>query len=171
RARAGGRVDQTRLERLAEGVTVAGVRYGPIEARLERPRTGAERTSSAPANLWITLALAEGKNREARKVLEALGLMVNRLIRVGYGPFALGDLAAGAVEEVGPGIVRRELAAFIDPRNLPRADGPGLRGAGSRSPPPRPPGPRRPRRPSPSSRSSPGPGRGPRPGAGPGRSG
>ena len=90
RARAFGRVEQAELDRLKDGITVDGVRYGPIEAKLER----------AAANSWITLSLSEGKNREVRRVLEALGLKVNRLIRIAYGPFQLGTLAPGAVEEI-----------------------------------------------------------------------
>jgi len=69
RARARGRVDQARLDRLKEGITVEGVRYGPIEATLDKARDG-----PVGANLWISLTLAEGKNREVRRVLEALGL-------------------------------------------------------------------------------------------------
>ena len=91
RARAFGRVSQEKLDRLAQGITVEGIAYGPIEARLERG-TG--------SNVWIGLGLAEGKNREVRKVLEALGLKVNRLIRVSYGPFELGELAPGEADEV-----------------------------------------------------------------------
>jgi 23S rRNA pseudouridine2605 synthase len=93
RARARGRADPAKLARLKEGITVAGVRYGPIEAELEPGREDA-------ANHWIVLSLAEGKNREVRKVLEALGLTVNRLIRIAYGPYQLGPLEKGAVEEV-----------------------------------------------------------------------
>lgn len=93
RARARGRVDPARLARLGDGIVVDGVRYGPIEARLEGERTDA-------ANRWLTLSLSEGKNREVRKVLEALGLTVNRLIRVAYGPYELGDLKPGDVAEV-----------------------------------------------------------------------
>lgn len=93
RARARGRVDQGKLARLAQGITVDGVRYGPIEADAEPGREGA-------ANTWISVSLAEGKNREVRRVLEALGLTVNRLIRVAYGPYALGSLERGAVEEL-----------------------------------------------------------------------
>ena len=91
RARAFGRASQEKLDRLKSGITVEGVAYGPIDAKLER---------GSGANVWITLALAEGKNREVRKVLEALGLKVNRLIRVAYGPFDLGELQPGEVEEV-----------------------------------------------------------------------
>ena len=91
RARAFGQVSQDQLEALIEGVEIGGMRYGPIDANLER-RTG--------RNFWVEMRLAEGKNREVRRVLEYLGLKVSRLIRVAYGPFALGDLPAGAVDEV-----------------------------------------------------------------------
>jgi len=99
RARAYGNVTQAQLEELIEGVEIDGVRYGSIDANLER-RTG--------ANVWIELKLTEGKNREVRRVLEHLGLRVSRLIRIAYGPFALGDLPAGAVEE----IRQHDLVAF-----------------------------------------------------------
>lgn len=91
RARAFGEVSQTQLEDLIEGVEIEGIRYGRIDANLER-RTG--------RNQWIEMTLTEGKNREVRRVLEYLGLQVNRLIRTSYGPFSLGDLPSGAVEEV-----------------------------------------------------------------------
>jgi len=93
RARARGRIDEGKLARLANGITVDGVHYGAIEAEAEPGRDGA-------ANQWISVSLAEGKNREVRKVLEALGLTVNRLIRVAYGPYELGSLERGAVEEL-----------------------------------------------------------------------
>jgi len=91
RARAYGNVTQAQLEELIEGVEIDGVRYGAIDANMER-RTG--------ANVWIELVLTEGKNREVRRVLEHLGLKVSRLIRTRYGPFVLGDLPVGAVGEV-----------------------------------------------------------------------
>lgn len=91
RARAYGPVTQGQLEDLMEGVEIEGLRYGPIDANLER-RTG--------ANQWIELTLTEGKNREVRRVLEYLGLSVSRLIRTRYGPFVLADLAPGEVGEV-----------------------------------------------------------------------
>jgi 23S rRNA pseudouridine2605 synthase len=91
RARAFGEVSQAQLEALMDGITIEGVRYGPIDANLER-RTG--------RNQWIELTLTEGKNREVRRVLEHLGLQVSRLMRTAYGPFALGDLPRGAAEEV-----------------------------------------------------------------------
>ncbi|MDB5717645.1 MAG: hypothetical protein JWM38_1072 [Sphingomonas bacterium] len=99
RARAYGQVSQAQLEDLIEGVEIEGVRYGSIDANLER-RTG--------ANVWIEMTLTEGKNREVRRVLEYLGLQVSRLIRTSYGPFPLGDLPVGAVDE----IRHHELAAF-----------------------------------------------------------
>jgi 23S rRNA pseudouridine2605 synthase len=117
RARARGRVDQARLDGLKDGVTVEGVRYGPIEASLDKAKEGPQ-----GANLWLTLSLTEGKNREVRRVLESLGLTVNRLIRVAYGPFALGTLAPGAVEEVGPRVLREQLAGLIAPANMPKGD-------------------------------------------------
>lgn len=91
RARAFGEVSQAQLEDLFDGLEIDGIRYGRIEANLER-RTG--------RNQWIEMTLTEGKNREVRRVLEHLGLKVNRLIRTSYGPFLLGDMAAGAVSEV-----------------------------------------------------------------------
>jgi 23S rRNA pseudouridine2605 synthase len=94
RARARGRVDAVALAGLKDGITVAGVRYGPIEARLEPGH------DDEGANRWIVLSLAEGKNREVRRVLEALGLTVNRLIRISYGPYDLADLERGEVREL-----------------------------------------------------------------------
>jgi 23S rRNA pseudouridine2605 synthase len=91
RARAFGAVTQAQLEALIHGVTIDGVHYGSIDANLER---------GAGRNRWIEMTLTEGKNREVRRVLEHLGLKVSRLIRTGYGPFALADLARGAAKEV-----------------------------------------------------------------------
>lgn len=91
RARAFGDVSQTQLEDLVEGITIDGVRYGKIDANLER-RTG--------RNQWIELTLTEGKNREVRRVLEHLGLQVSRLIRTHYGTFTLDGLDTGAIEIV-----------------------------------------------------------------------
>ena len=91
RARAFGQVTQSQLEALAEGITIEGIRYGSINANLER-RTG--------RNAWIELSLAEGKNREVRRVLAHLGLKVSRLIRTAYGPLTLQGLDPGQAEEV-----------------------------------------------------------------------
>jgi 23S rRNA pseudouridine2605 synthase len=102
RARVFGQVDPQRLDDLRDGITVGGIRYGPIEATRDQGRAG-----SSPANSWLTLTLTEGKNREIRRVLEALGLTVNRLIRTAYGPFLLADLVVGEVAEVSPAEIRR----------------------------------------------------------------
>jgi 23S rRNA pseudouridine2605 synthase len=91
RARAFGAVTQEALEDLSEGITIEGVRYGSIDANLER-RTG--------RNCWIEMSLTEGKNREVRRVLEHLGLQVSRLIRTAYGPFDLAGLELGGVAEI-----------------------------------------------------------------------
>lgn len=91
RARVFGPISQAQLEELIHGIEIEGVRYGKIDANLER-RTG--------RNGWVEMRLIEGKNREVRRVLEHFGLKVSRLIRTSYGPFELGDLEAGAVEEV-----------------------------------------------------------------------
>ncbi len=100
RVRVHGRVDPAALDRLADGITVQGVRYAPIEAKLDRQGT---------SNSWLTMALSEGKNREIRKVTEHLGLQVTRLIRTAYGPFQLGDLKRGAVAEVPTRVLRDQL--------------------------------------------------------------
>ncbi|WP_231639310.1 pseudouridine synthase [Sphingomonas profundi] len=91
RARVFGDVSQAQLEELIDGIEIEGVRYGSIDANLER-RTG--------RNGWVEMRLREGKNREVRRVLEHLGLQVSRLIRTAYGPLALDDMPAGAVDEV-----------------------------------------------------------------------
>ncbi len=100
RVRAYGKVLQPRLDALRNGIEVDGVRYGAIEATLDREQGD---------NSWITFAMREGKNREIRNVLGALGLKVNRLIRLSYGPFQLGELPAGAVEEVRTRALREQL--------------------------------------------------------------
>jgi len=91
KVRVHGRVEPAALAALADGITVGGVSYGPIRAGLERVQG---------SNAWIAMALAEGKNREARRVLEALDLKVTRLIRLSFGPFQLGNLPRGAIAEV-----------------------------------------------------------------------
>ncbi len=122
RVRVYGRVDEDRLAALAQGVSVEGMNYGPIAARLDSRRG---------ANAWLTMSLAEGKNREVRRVCNHLGLEISRLIRVAYGPFQLGKLQRGAVEE----LPRRVLAEQLGKR-------PGVRktGTAKAKPPPRKPG-------------------------------
>lgn len=100
RARAYGRVSQEELDTLKDGITVEGVRYGAIDAKLER---------GGASNSWINVAITEGKNREVRRVLEALGMKVNRLIRISYGPFQLGTLEPGAVEEIPRKVLKEQL--------------------------------------------------------------
>jgi 23S rRNA pseudouridine2605 synthase len=100
KVRVHGEVDPDRLAALEKGVTIDGVAYGPIRASLER-RQG--------SNAWIAMALREGKNREVRRVLEHLGLQVTRLIRLSYGPFQLGSLARGAVDEVQKKVLAEQL--------------------------------------------------------------
>ncbi|MEO0393190.1 MAG: pseudouridine synthase [Pseudomonadota bacterium] len=101
RARVHGTVDQAKLSKLADGHEVSGIKYGPIQAVLERAQTG--------ANAWVQVSLREGKNREVRKVLESIGLTVNRLIRISYGPFLLGNLPEGGVEELAPHVLADQL--------------------------------------------------------------
>lgn len=91
RARVHGTVDEARLAALAQGVTIEGVRYGAIEAAMDRQQR---------SNAWLDIALAEGKNREVRRVLAHLDLPVVRLIRVAFGPFHLGELERGQVDEI-----------------------------------------------------------------------
>jgi 23S rRNA pseudouridine2605 synthase len=100
RVRLHGKPKDADFARLAAGITVDGMRYAPIEAALERTQG---------SNAWITMALREGKTREIRRVLGALGFEVSRLIRVSYGPFQLGDLKAGVVEEIKAHVIKQQL--------------------------------------------------------------
>jgi 23S rRNA pseudouridine2605 synthase len=104
RVRALGKVTQGDLDGLRDGVTVDGIHYGPIEATLDREQG---------FNVWLTFAIREGKNREVRNVLGHLGLQVNRLIRLSFGPFQLGELTEGAVEEIRTRTLREQLGERI----------------------------------------------------------
>ncbi len=104
RVRAHGHVDQAALDKLRTGITVAGVSYGPIEATLDREQG---------ANVWLTMAIREGKNREIRNVVDALGLQANRLIRISFGPFQLGELREGDVAEVKTRVLREQLGERV----------------------------------------------------------
>src|SRR3982074_1519850 len=126
RVRAHGSVAQAQLDALRRGITIDSVRYGEIEATVDRPQG---------RNVWLTFAIREGKNREVKNVLGHLGLAVNRLIRVSFGPFRLGDLPEGAIEEGETRPLRGQLgdrsaalagadfAAPIVERETPRAAG------------------------------------------------
>ena len=101
RVRVYGRPDAARLAALAEGITVEGVHYGPIRAAID---------SAMGSNAWLALGLSEGRNREVRRVLEHLGLQVNRLIRTAYGPFQLGTMKRGHEVRIPPKVLREQLA-------------------------------------------------------------
>lgn len=105
RARAYGRIDQQALDALQNGIDIDGIPTGPIEATLERQQRD---------NAWISVAIKEGKNREVRRALEAVGLRVNRLIRLSYGPFQLLTMERGRVEEVKRRVLRDQLGHLMD---------------------------------------------------------
>jgi 23S rRNA pseudouridine2605 synthase len=100
RVRAHGAITQDKLDGLRRGVTISGIHYGPIEATLDRVQA---------SNVWLTLGIREGKNREVRNVLGHLGLAVTRLIRISFGPFQLGELREGEIEEVRTRVLRDQL--------------------------------------------------------------
>ena len=100
RVRARGAPDDAALEPLRRGITLGAERFQPMKVTIDRQQG---------ANVWLTVALREGRNREVRRALESVGLTVGRLIRISYGPFLLGDLAPGAVEEVRPKVLREQL--------------------------------------------------------------
>ena len=100
RVRVYGRVDQNQLEKLKEGITIEGIRYGSLLAKLDKQMT---------SNAWLTIAIKEGKNREIRRVMEFLGYSVSRLIRTSYGPFQLGAMKEDDLQEVKQTILREQL--------------------------------------------------------------
>lgn len=102
RVRAWGEIAQADLDKLKDGIEVEGVRYGPIEASLDKVQG---------SNVWLTVGLKEGKNREVKRVLGALGLKVNRLIRLSFGPFQIGDLLEGEVKQVPNRVLMDQLGA------------------------------------------------------------
>jgi 23S rRNA pseudouridine2605 synthase len=104
RVRVHGNVNERALTELKKGVAIDGLRYGSIEASLERRQGG---------NAWLAFSMKEGKNREIKRVCEHLSLQVNRLIRISYGPFQLGDLKRGEIEEISPRVLREQLGAMI----------------------------------------------------------
>jgi len=114
RVRVYGTVDPQALQALEQGIEIDGVRYGAIKAR-ETTRTG--------ANAWLEVGLREGKNREVRRVLGHLGLEVSRLIRTAYGPFQLGGLQRGEIEEVTPKVLKEQLGGMAKGLQLPESRG------------------------------------------------
>ncbi|MBB3903321.1 pseudouridine synthase [Methylobacterium brachythecii] len=104
RVRAFGEITQPELDKLRKGVTIDGMEYGPVEASLDRSQSD---------NVWLTLGLREGKNREVKRILEHLGLSVNRLIRLSFGPFQLGDLEVGLVEEIRTKVLKEQLGKTL----------------------------------------------------------
>ncbi len=96
-----GKQPQGFIEKLAAGVIIDGIKYGPIQAHEDGRKQG--------KNVWFTVSLQEGKNREVRKVFEHFGMQVNRLIRIAYGPFQLGNLAKGAFEEIPLRVLKEQL--------------------------------------------------------------
>ena len=109
RVRIKGSVSEKQLDQLRKGIEVEGIRYQPMDVTFDRQQG---------ANAWLTIALREGKNREIRRAMEAIGAVVNRLIRVSYGPFQLGNLKPGEVEEIKRRVVRDQLG--LDPKSKPQ---------------------------------------------------
>jgi len=126
RVRAHGMVDQAALDRLKDGVAVDGVLYAGVEASIDRVQGG---------NIWMTMGLREGKNREIKRILEHLGLATNRLIRMSYGPFQLGDLPVGSVREIRGKVLRDQLGAKLTEQAGADFDAPIRGPAASEKPP------------------------------------
>jgi len=130
RVRANGNASDQRLQPLRDGITVGNEHFQPMSVDFDK---------QSGANVWLTIGLREGKNREIRRALEEVGLIVNRLIRVSYGPFQLGDLARGAVEEIRPKILRDQLGIKREPDAArpqgAKAKGPRVRVQGGRNSP------------------------------------
>ena len=100
RVRTQGQIDQTKLNALADGVTIEGIRYGQVIAKLDRQMA---------SNAWLTIAIREGKNREIRRIMDYLGHKVSRLIRISYGPFQLGNLEDGDIKLVNARVLADQL--------------------------------------------------------------
>ena len=104
RVRIYGRVDEKQLEKLKDGITIDGIHYGSLLARLDKQLT---------SNAWLTIAIKEGKNREIRRVMEYLGYSVSRLIRTSYGPFQLGNMEEDELQEVKQAVLREQLGQNV----------------------------------------------------------
>jgi len=109
RVRVHGRVDAKKLEMLKNGITVEGVHYKSIEASIDADQF----MDRGGTNTWLSVVLIEGKNREVRRVMEAIGLKVNRLIRISYGPFNLGNMPRGAMVEVKSSVLKQQVKGFF----------------------------------------------------------
>lgn len=107
RVRINGSLSEAKLDQLRNGIEVDGIHYAPVEVKFDRQQG---------ANAWLTMGLREGKNREIRRLMEAMGVVVNRLLRVSYGPFQLGTLKPGAIEEVKQRIVRDQMGLRDTPK-------------------------------------------------------
>ena len=115
RARAYGKITQDQLDTLKSGIKIDGIKTGPIEAELERQKGD---------NCWIAVTIREGKNREVRRALDSLGLTVNRLIRISYGPFQLGGIPKEGIEEIRGKVLRDQVGHLVDiPEYVPRPYG------------------------------------------------
>ncbi|SFR13044.1 pseudouridine synthase [Poseidonocella sedimentorum] len=128
RVRVNGRPQEGDLEPLRQGIDVEGTRFQPMAVTLDRQKG---------ANAWITVGLREGKNREIRRAMEAIGLTVNRLIRVSYGPFQLGQLKSGEVQEIRPRVLKDQLGLSEDDAEkpgAPPAGGKASAGSGGKKP-------------------------------------
>lgn len=112
RVRVHGRVDPKKLERLRDGIKVDGVHYKSIEATMDD--TPSDRESALGSNSWLSVTLREGKNREIRKVMDALDLKVTRLIRTDYGPFSLGKMDRGMIVEVKPKVLQNQILKYFE---------------------------------------------------------
>lgn len=104
RARVFGKLNHERLKKLVNGITIEGVRYGSIKVEIDVEKD---------SNSWLTISLEEGKNREIRKVMEELGLKVNRLIRTNFGPFTLGELKTGQIHEIPRATIKKHFSDFL----------------------------------------------------------
>ncbi len=106
RVRVNGHITREKLASVAKGVTISGIRYGPVKIEKENIKEDGK-------SLWLSVIIHEGKNREVRNIMSYLGLHVDRLIRVGYGPFRLDDLSPGNVQEIPQRVVRRSLERYF----------------------------------------------------------
>lgn len=129
RVRVHGRVEEKKLDRLRAGITVSDVKYQPITVTIDETNDQA-----AGTNTWLSVILREGKNREIRRVMEAIGLKVTRLIRTDYGPFSLGKMPRGSVAEIKASILQAQISTYFKERNITLEDRPLARSARPQKP-------------------------------------